>query len=948
MLKPLYVLSSLGALALRRIISQPGLTILALIGIVFAVGLVTSAGFFAQAVDRVILTQELAELSRTTGRIPFSTRVYFLPSSRKPVDVDLAEDLGRSIVGTLTDEIGLPLEHLGLQVGSGGMMLLPQEGDVRYNSSKSFLTNVNLVYVADVAQRIDIVSGDSFGAPAPSADGALDIWMHTDLAEEMGIQAGEKFYVAVNLSQPRQPIRVRGLWRASDPQDRFWFTDPDATLRTGLLVARDDYVRTVEPLLAAKSGLVAWHIILDEARLNPKYAADYAAGFERGMAIVDRYLPGARLDVSPLDSLKQFVLRQSALTLVLLGFNVPAFGFLLYFLVLVSLIIARWQGRETALLVSRGMGLPVVLGLTLCEEAFLFVVGLPLGILFGMQLAGWMGFTDSFLSFAIPGASGRPPLPVSLQGVHYGLITVALGVALSTRLLPMVAAARRSVVVQAREQARPLRPPFWQRAYLDLILIIPTYYAYDQLAQRGSLALRAHDTPEEFFRDPLLVLVPGLFILTAALLTMRVFPWLMHLFDLVAGRTPWFTLHIALRQLGRSSQSYVNPLLLVIVALALGVYTRSLAASLDQWLVDRIYYRVGADVTFEPFSEEAEAAGLAAGLWMPPAGDFAQLPGVAAATRVGDYPLRVYVTADQEVRGRFLGIDRVDFANVAWFRRDLASESLGALMNRLATAPDNVLVAEQVLQDTGLRIGDKLNMKVNLDDDFSYVGLFTIAGVYEHFPTVEAEDVAVVGNLDHLFDEVGSIFPHAIWLRTASGTTNQELVTAVRRQGVEPSKLRNAQALVAAERSRMERVGIFGTLSVGFLAATVMAILALLIHSYASMQERLFQFGVLRAMGLMKHQVVAQVALEYGLLTAYGAVAGAAIGLLAAQVFAPYFRIPDTAGAPLPPLIPLIAREESLHLAMVFVAIMVLMEVLVLARALSTRLFDTLRMGHQG
>ena len=42
--------------------------------------------------------------------------------------------------------------------------------------------------------------------------------------------------------------------------------------------------------------------------------------------------------------------------------------------------------------------------------------------------------------------------------------------------------------------------------------------------------------------------------------------------------------------------------LLVIVSLALGVYTLSMAASLDKWLVDRMYYRVGTDLTFTPFS----------------------------------------------------------------------------------------------------------------------------------------------------------------------------------------------------------------------------------------------------------------------------------------------------------------------------------------------------------
>ena len=168
------------------------------------------------------------------------------------------------------------------------------------------------------------------------------------------------------------------------------------------------------------------------------------------------------------------------------------------------------------------------------------------------------------------------------------------------------------MVEQAREGARSLRAPFWQRSYLDFILILPTYYVYQQLTLQGTLATGIPATrgpfgitsPEEsaaqFFQDPLLVLAPTLFILCITLLSMRFFPWLLRFFDLIASRTPWLTLHLALRQLGRNSQSYVNPLLLVIVALAMGIYTRSMAESLDQWLVDQVYYRIGADASFLP------------------------------------------------------------------------------------------------------------------------------------------------------------------------------------------------------------------------------------------------------------------------------------------------------------------------------------------------------------
>jgi len=941
-------------LTYQRLANRPALTLLALIGIVLAVGLLTSAGFFSQAVDRVILQQELDALQRSTGRIPFSTRVYFQPSSRKPVSLIDAENVGQSIGDTMAAEIGLPLDHLGIQVESGGLMLVPMPDDARYGSAKSFLNTVNVVYVAAIAEHLDIVAGEPFGSYDPVDPETLDVWMHARLAEEMGIRAGERFQVTINLRTAPRKVYIRGLWQAKDTTDAFWFSNPDTTLRTALLVGRTGFLQFIDPMLPAKSGFVNWHIILDDAPLNPKYAADYANGFEQGMTVVNRYLPGARLDVSPLDPLKDFVRRQSGLTLMLLGFNIPALAFLLYFLLQISLIIVRWQQRETALLVSRGMTLSNILGLTLLEEFLLFLIGIPLGIGLGMLLALGMGQTSSFLAFV-----DRPSLPVSIQGIDFTLIAVALGVALLARIGPTIQAARQSVVEQAREGARPLRAPFWQRAYLDFLLALPTYYVYQQLLVKGTLAegvtnritgriASADENATQLFQDPLLVLAPALFILCITLISMRVFPWMLQLFDLIAARTPWLTLHLALRQLGRSSQSYVNPLLLVIVALAMGVYTRSMAESLDQWLIDQVYYRIGADVSFLPYVETSEDSATRTEGLIPPKDTFAAMPGVAAATRVGNYALSIPSPNTGTLKGRLLALDRVDFSTVAWFRSDFADEPLGGLMNRLALAPENVLVTPALMDALSLRIGDQFRMNVRVADGIFLDSDFTVAGLYRYFPTVENNELVVIGNLEHLYTQSGAEFDHSIWLRTNATTTGSDLFAEVRRMGLEPTFPRDARAAIAVDQAKMERVGIFGTLSVGFLAATVMAMLALLVHNYASLQERLYQFGIMRAIGLWRGQVLVQVVLEYGLLTLYGAVVGSLIGLYTAQLFTPFFRIPEATGAPLPPLLPVIAEDATLTLGLIFAALMILSESLVMVRALTMRLFVTLRMGHQG
>ena len=621
-------------LSLRHLTSRLGLSFLALVGILLAVGLLSSAGFFAQAVDRVILNQELAELSAATNRPAFSTRVYFFPSSRARMGVQTAERAGNSLGNTMAAEIGLPVARRDLQVESGSLALLPHADDNRYQQSKDFLSSVNVVYVEGVEPHLNVVEGEPY-VSAGSTQDVLDVWMHTYLADRMGVSPGEEFQLSLNASIEGIPVRVAGIWQAADPANLFWFNPPDTKLRDALLVNRESYMVQIEPMINSRARFVSWHIRLDDSQLNPKYALEYANGYERGMAIIDKYLPGANLDISALDPLREFVARNTTLTIQLLGFNVPALGFLVYFLIMISAIIARWQQRETAILVSRGLSTSGVLSMVVMEEFVLFILGVPLGIGFGMLIARFMGYTVSFLSFTF-----REPIPVSFQGLNWYLIAAGLMVALMARTIPAWRAARTSIVQQERNRFAQI--PFWQRAYLDVLLIAPTWYAYDQLANQGTLAAMVQERTADLFSDPLLILVPALFVLTASLLVMRVFPWLMRIMDWGASRTNLLTFHLALRQLGRYSQRYINPLLLVVVCLALGIYTYSMALSLDQWLIDRVRYSVGADVTFEPIPAADGGPGgggiiTESGIFIPTVDEFTNLPGIMAAARVGEY-----------------------------------------------------------------------------------------------------------------------------------------------------------------------------------------------------------------------------------------------------------------------------------------------------------------------
>lgn len=921
--------------SLRRIRHYFGLNLLALVGVIVAVGLVTSAGFFSQAVDTVVMRQELAEYSRITGRAPFSVRVFNSSTSSVPLSLEWATELGKGIAHTISQELDLPVNEVMLQANSGILSMQTERNGAVARS------NVNLIYQDEIAAYMTITQGaamDQNGA----AGGLLEFWMHVRLAGKIGADVGDTITILPGEGLESVPGRVAGIWQATDPKDGYWLTDPDQSLQDALLVRRQDYIALVEPFLPVKVRAATWRVTLDESLANPADGRKYVAGLASAPILIDRYLPGARV-TTPALPLEKFVNRQTNLTTLLLGFNVPGLGFLLYFLILTSVVIAYWQRREVSMLVSRGMGRLTVLNFTFVEALILFVIGAPLGLAFGIALARAMGYVASFLVF-----DDRPPLPVSWLGINWQLVLLTLGIVMLARLWSAAVVSRDSAISQEREHVRPRLGPFWYRNYLDLLLIIPTAYAYDQLSKTGSLGRLVQDRPEDLFQDPLLVLVPALFIVSIGLIGMRPFPLLMRLLDVAARHSVWLPLHLALRQLSRQSHTYINPLLLVIVSLALGVYTFSMAASLDKWLQDRIYYNIGADVTLQPFLETASLREEAGADWIPPIDEYASVSGVAAATRVGNYTADIRMP-DKSIRGRFLALDRSDFPTVAWFREDLASESLGALMNRLALSGPNVLVSEQFFVDNLLSIGSRIDILVLTDFGASIREQFVVAGIYKHFPTVYADEVVVVGNMDYLFSYFPVTMPHRIWLRLQPGVASAAVLQAIPVEtGVDAIQRVGADEQLSRERAQTERVGVFGTLTVSFVMSALMAALGLLTYSYASLNDRLFQFSVLRAIGMRRASLAGQVLLEYAILITYGAVVGVLVGSYAAQLFVPLFRVGSGANAPLPPLLPIIAGSEILPLVLGFAGLMIVLELVVLSSALYRRIFVALRMGYTG
>ena len=95
-----------------------------------------------------------------------------------------------------------------------------------------------------------------------------------------------------------------------------------------------------------------------------------------------------------------------------------------------------------------------------------------------------------------------------------------------------------------------------------------------------------------------------------------------------------------------------------------------------------------------------------------------------------------------------------------------------------------------------------------------------------------------------------------MWLDTEEAIDPEQLASSLDDLGYRILAIEDAHSELAEEQARPARVGLFGFLSVGFIAVAMLSVLALVIYSALSFRQRFIQLGILRAMGLSTSQLV--------------------------------------------------------------------------------------------
>lgn len=544
--------------------------------------LVAAGPVYADAVTVSALRKSLVETSSELTSIVVDTSV---PSG----DLDAVDRLVVARVRSSISSVG----------GDVSRRLASDSYGVSVPDPDELVPLAMLRSVEGISREADLVEG---AWPEPDAAG-VDVAIDERVARSLGLGLGD----VVPLTGRRDPsqtadARVVGLYRVDDRSSSFWTGDP--TLRDGFTESSSfrthAFVTSPDAVLAAGERVsVSWVVrpdlgsaTMDDviplrrrvAALEDDVVDELAASFgddtTRSPLEVATGLPGVltRLD-------RALVVTQSSVLAITLQLSVLA-G---YALALVAGLVAESRTEEYAVLRARGAS-PAQLLRRSTGEALALTA--PTALVAPL-LATWLAAGVSRVS-----ALARTGLTIDPRPIPSAYLAVAVAALGTVALLAWPTFRLARSVQRASEGARERSRSTVQRAGVDIAVALLAVVVIWQLGSLGEE--RAASIRGRFGVDPLLVIAPALGLFAGAFLALRVVPLVARTAERVAHRTASAVPALAGWQIARRPMHYARSALLLLMAVALGVFTTSYQSTWTRSQEEQATHATGADVVVEP------------------------------------------------------------------------------------------------------------------------------------------------------------------------------------------------------------------------------------------------------------------------------------------------------------------------------------------------------------
>lgn len=907
-------------MVLKQVYNNWRLELALLLGLVVAVGIVSSVPTYTDAALQYAFMKQWAQQS--DGKPPGTfTVIHRGMDGGKPKPAAL-RTLDNFLLRQVPRRMGMPVQHVSLFGELDNTMELNGRGNEVVYAKLSFIRGLD--------KLVDITQGRWFKDKMVSKD-TVEAVVDFEAVDEMELILGRTYDLPiitedgsyrhikvklVGVYKTKKGLKDSPAWPASPPFKDTFFINTDTVF---------DEMLKIDGI---NLSYCFWYWVFDHTGVKVSQLADKVKALKFIDARSAQILINTSAFATPISTFEYFADQSRVLTILMLALSIPILGMVFYYIILAASLTISKRRNEIAMLRSRGASLQQILMSYALEWGVLALAALVLGPLVGLTISKVIGASAGFLSFV-----DRTALPAELARKAYTVSIQTLVIAVLSALIPVIVAARHSIVTYKQEAARNGGVPVWQRFGLDFILLLVSIYGYRALNNQ-TLQVSANSENATLVLDPLLFLVPALFLLSVGLVTLRIYPLILKLLHMLTQRWAGVSWVVTITELSRNPGQYSPLILLLILTVSMGIYSASTARTLGRNFEDRIHYINGTDVILTeqwripggggmsetygsggapqtdedgmPVRQEEE-------LYEPPFYVHKTLPGVEAAARVlREENVDIEVGGNNVATGVMVGIDPVDFAATTWWRFDMAPHHVNGYLNLLIDHPEGVILSQRFMRQNRLKQGDWVTLKI----DQKPVDFFIVASIPHWTTVLPGQEPFFVTNLEYVQQQY-VIKPYNIWLKMKPGAKMAPVIEALAKQKIWVTMVQDARNEVIMSKRQPQLMGMFGMLSTSFLVSVIITMMGFFLYTFLSLRSRFLQFGVLRAIGLSAAQLVTMLFLEQVLSCGLGIAIGTIVGAYTSSLFLPMVQASAEMAKAVPNFLLVIERADLLRIYLV-------------------------------
>lgn len=912
---------------MQKLIHKKWMVVCLLIGNILLMAIACSNPMYKSASLQRMITKQFSDYIATEGKYPAYVMLESSITARdKGAELYVHMD---KMAGEITKRFGLKgtdsVQYI-TTAKSSAFSTMQREDNMGSRS-------LRISTLSGIEDHVNIISGRMYSNE--KVDGVYEAIVSQSMFFKYNYILDETVEFKGSKGVDGKPLRVKfvGVFTNSEQKDSYWINSP-SDYKEQCFIAFDlfnkDFVNTEKPTVEIES---LWYEFFDYSKIIPsevdkvvKLTELYSGEYNKKNSRIsgEQYLP----------ILKDFKLSEKKSITTLLVLQVPVLVLLCAFIFMISRQMLDLEQNEIALLKSRGSSKKQIIMIYLLQSFILTVLSAVVGVPLGMFMCMVLGSANGFLEFV-----HRSSLNIifDMQVVWFGL--AAMAVSIGVMVLPVIIDSNVSIVSIKHKKNRKSKS-LWQRMYLDVILLIASLYGLYSLNDRKDILIS--NMLEGEGMDPMLCLVASLFIISGGLVALRIQPVLVKIVYLI-GKKKWNpAMFASFLNILRTGAKQKFMMVFLILTVALGIYNATFARTILSNANNSIEYSHGADVVLQEVWKDNSLyiEGLKLMSTTVTDGEMPEIPeltytepdysrfydieGVESVARVHKESVNVEkkVRDADDVTATIMGINTKEYGETINFDDTLLPEHINTYLNVLSTKADAVLLSQNFHTKQRFNVGDPIEY---INEDGIVVNSI-VYGFVEYWPsyspesyvvneegvTDKQENYLIISNLARTQEELG-LKPYEVWLKVNGST--QPIYDYAEETKLQFTMFKDAKAEKINISNDTLFQGTNGILTMSFIVVLILCCVGFLIYWILSIRQRELLFGVFRAMGMRKGEVIGMLINEQVFSTGISVGIGALLGILASNLYVPIVQICYSATEQ---VIPLVVVKKQLDMIRLF------------------------------